>query len=100
MDNASTISNVAAATTLGPPHLTIEPPSASASLFTGGRTTQVVSLGNSGVGELTWNLEGAGGLASPASRSPRSSARGAVAARAGRPIAACGPKRARAGPRR
>jgi len=82
-DNTSAISNVAAATTLGPPHLTIDPPSASASLFTGGRATQVVTLDNSGVGELTWSLEVQGARVAGIAISP-SSAAPAVVAGAGR----------------
>jgi subtilisin family serine protease/sugar lactone lactonase YvrE len=56
-ENPSPISNVGAGTTLGPPHLDISPATASAELLTGGRATRVLSLSNSGVGELVFTVE-------------------------------------------
>ena len=83
-DNAAPISNVATATTLGPPHLAVDPASASASLFTGGRATQILTLGNSGVGELTWTLDVRGARVTGIALAPSSDREAPVATRAGR----------------
>jgi subtilisin family serine protease len=55
--NAGPISNVVTGTTLGPPHFSISPASGSAELSTGGHATGVMTLHNSGVGELTYSVE-------------------------------------------
>ena len=70
--NPSPISNVAVGTTLGPPHLGISPDSASADLLTGGGATRVISLSNSGVGELTFTLEVQGARALGMATAPES----------------------------
>jgi subtilisin family serine protease len=59
--NPSLLSNQAIAETLGPPDIGVVPDSVSADLFTGERASRLVTLSNSGVGELTFRLEVEGG---------------------------------------
>ena len=57
--NLSPLSNVAAATTLGPPTVSVAPTSLSATLPTGGTTTQLLTVGNAGVGVLDFTIPAA-----------------------------------------
>jgi subtilisin family serine protease len=73
--NRGPISEVVSGTTLGPPHFSVSPASGSAELSTGGHATGVLTLANSGVGELTWSIEVEGarvttGVASPGPVAP------------------------------
>src|SRR5262249_43940277 len=54
--NASPISNVASATTLGPPHMTVSPGSLSASLLTGASTVLPLQITNASSGTLDFRI--------------------------------------------
>ena len=72
-DNGGPISNVVSATTLGPPDIGVAPASLSADLLTGQSATRVLTVSNTGVSELVFqvgvtgfaNLVQAGGRAQP-----------------------------------
>ncbi|HEU5181952.1 MAG TPA: choice-of-anchor D domain-containing protein [Candidatus Polarisedimenticolia bacterium] len=55
--NAGPISNVASATTLGPPDFEVSPDSVSADLLTGSAATRTVTVRNTGVSDLIFRLE-------------------------------------------
>ena len=55
--NASPMSNVATATTLAPPDVSVSPASLDASLFSGQQTTRVLTLSNSGPSELKFKID-------------------------------------------
>ena len=55
--NTSPVSNDAFATTLGPPDIAVAPDSLSADLLTGAKTSRVVTISNTGQGELVFTIE-------------------------------------------
>ncbi len=63
--NAGPISNIASATTLGPPHFEIAPSSVSADLFTGGTALRTVTVHNSGVSDLILSVKAEGATVVP-----------------------------------
>ncbi|HEX6790377.1 MAG TPA: S8 family serine peptidase, partial [Candidatus Krumholzibacteria bacterium] len=58
--NRSPLSNVVTATTLGPPHLVVAPPSLAASQHRGGSETRTLVLGNDAQGTLDYVANGPG----------------------------------------
>src|SRR5262249_433668 len=56
LGNASGISNVPSATTLGPPDVGVAPGSLSADLLTGEQATRTLTISNTGVSELRFDL--------------------------------------------
>ncbi len=56
LGNTSPLSNPASATTLGPPDIGVSPTALSADLVTGQRASQVLTLSNTGEGELRFEI--------------------------------------------
>jgi hypothetical protein len=71
LGGGSPLSNVAIATTLGPPHVGVSPASLSADLFTGEQATRVVTLTNTGQAELNFKVL----FTASAAGAPRAAAR-------------------------
>src|SRR5262249_50389669 len=56
LGNPSGISNIVTTTTLGPPNVGVAPTSLSADLITGGTATRTVTISNTGVSELSFEI--------------------------------------------
>jgi subtilisin family serine protease/sugar lactone lactonase YvrE len=85
--NAGGLSNVVAATTLGPPVLAVSPDTSSATLYTGQTTDLPLSLANVGEGTLDWTLdEAASSIAAPGREQALEYGKGEPDPRVGPPV--------------